>query len=210
METMNKYVVRAETKEASDSLDLELASESSSSNVPDRKVEVLRERKENPVMTDWLLTDEEAAELEKDERVKYVKKKVEYATVSTDTLKQTLGYSFDEGGAYCHSNVYSDHVLVAQNKDARNYGLHAQSLAQKNRAAINGLHSLVDLPSYTVPDGLSGAGDVYENSENRNYVSEIPFKQKYTGDGVDVIIVDTDFDCSHPCLLYTSPSPRDS
>lgn len=198
METMNKYVVRAETKEASESLDLELASESSSSNVPDRKVEVLRERQENPVMTDWFLTDEEAAELEKDGRVKYVKKKVENLTVSTDTIQETLGYSFDEGGAYSGSSTYSDHVLLSKsNKDVRNYGLHAHSVANTNKAERDGLHTKIDLPDYTIPEGESGAGEVYQTGHN-NYVSEVPFKQKYTGEGVDVIIMDTGFDCSHP------------
>ena len=197
METVNKYVVRAETKEGSDSLDLELASATSSPNIPDREVEVLRKRKENPVMTDWLLTDEEALVLEKDERVKYVKKKAQYLTVDADTIEETLGYSYDEGGAYPYSRTYSDHVIVSSTKDIRNYGLHAHSIPSHWDGDRDALHSLADLPDYTIPEGKSSAGDVYEGSDQA-WLCEKPFKQKHTGKGVDVIIMDTGFDCEHP------------
>ena len=32
----------------------------------------------------------------------------------------------------------------------------------------------------------------------------------FEGSGVKICVVDTGIDISHPCLLYTSPSPRDS
>lgn len=205
MDQLNKYVVKGKTEEASKSLDAELAKPSSSTNVPDREVEASRLRKENPLMTDWLLTEEEALELAKDERVEYVAKKQQNLTVTNhvEDIEEVLGYSFEKDGAYPYGRLFSDHVLTSEAKDIRNYGLHAHSIDSTQGGVDAGLHQKVtDLPD------VSFGNEVYQNTQQGFYISETPFKQKYTGKGVDVLIIDTTLDPNHPEWLDDNGQSR--
>ena len=69
MSEKKEYIVVVKPGENLEALDSEIAASSGNGVVPDRAVECADPQAHDTRMTHWMLTDEEAKELEKDERV---------------------------------------------------------------------------------------------------------------------------------------------
>lgn len=186
-----QYVVRAVDKEACDSLDKELPIASTSPHIPDREVEVLNKRRTNPIMTDWRLTEEEALELQKDGRVKYVEQ-LHRMTYEADEFKyDTEGKAFFSGSDASMYEAIKDPTI-----DLRNYGKYLHSvgngkLSIKNTLSGGELSKIED--DFDFPNV-----DFVGKPANKGYYTDRPYLQTADGSGVDILVIDTIIDGSHP------------
>lgn len=196
-----KYVVVVKDGIDIADLDKELSSRGGSSTVPTRKVKTLNARPKNNKMTDYWLTEEEAAALYEDERVEKVIPKVSGEVVDNVDDK------FDKGHFWAvdsHTNTVPQLEIGFPNQDPihahgdlRNHGLYIHSghdkfenLDPQNQNNIKLKHPTITFDDGTVYNTTAFTdGNIY--GKNTHYY-------KYDGEGVDWVSIDSGILADHP------------
>lgn len=213
-----KYVVAVVEGLTTKDLDKELSAPTGSSTVPHRAVELYDPRHENPRMTDWLLTDEEAAALRKDERVFFVNPKCTspLSTYSNDLDKTQYAqfWAYDTHDHLVNPNSFAGlHYFnaICTKGDVRNAGLYMHS--QQDRTNIDPLNTHEGLNDNVLVNNTEGlaAGqydfgqgliDVNDYVQGYNAVMRVcgtnTHRWEYDGEGVDWVCIDSGIYASHP------------
>ena len=196
-----KYVVVVKDGIDIADLDKELSSRGGSATVPTRKVKTLNARTKNNKMTDYWLTEEEAAALYEDERVEKVILKVSGEVVDNVDDK------FDKGHFWAvdsHTNTTPELEIgfanldpIHAHGDLRNHGLYIHSAHDKfeNLDPQNQNNIKLKHPSITFDDGT-----VYNTTDftDGNIYGKNTHYYEYDGEGVDWVSIDSGILADHP------------
>lgn len=179
-----EYVVRVQDGFSLSELDDALRNDGGSETIPHRAVQCANARELNTRQTNWHLTLEEAKTLKNDERVASVM----LCTQDKPTFT-TLPYKVKKGYAWQDSSVRSE---LEGKVDLVNSGLFVHSNTHEHQQYTPSYFNRVRHDTLVDVNGVSHNidGNAKNGSDYHRY--------KYTGKGVDVVIMDTGIQVDHP------------